>query len=211
MWRRASRSPTAGKSRRLRAAAGRSAIQLRVLIQAGTTIEEYVEPKGVRVDSGVAAGPVVAGYDPMVLKLIARGDSWDACYAQAKDALAHLVLKGVTWNQALLAEILNHPAFMQNKLFTRFLSDLDAEKRAAEKRAAAAGGPVSVTVPFPGEVHEVSVKPGDSVKAGDVVLIFARTGIFSQIFFLLVRGHPTSTQEARRWDTDRFLMFHFGV
>jgi biotin carboxyl carrier protein/acetyl-CoA carboxylase beta subunit len=117
----------------------------------------------------------------MVLKLIAHGDSWDACYAQAKEALAHLVLKGVTWNQALLNEILNHPIFMQNKLFTRFLSDLEAEKKSAEKRTAVAGGPMSVTVPFPGEVHEVVVKPGDSVKAGDVVLILSAMKMYTDI------------------------------
>ena len=43
---------------------GKHAVQLRVLITSGAAIEKYVEPSGpgVRVDSGIRAGPVVAGY-----------------------------------------------------------------------------------------------------------------------------------------------------
>ena len=46
-----------------------------------------------------------------------------------------------------------------------------AAPAAAPVAPAAAAGAVSVNAPMPGNILDVKVKPGDSVKAGDVLLI----------------------------------------
>lgn len=57
-----------------------------------------------------------------------------------------------------------------------------APKPAAPKPAAPAGGGASVTSPMPGNIWKVLVKPGDSVKSGDVLIILEAMKMENEIF-----------------------------
>jgi acetyl/propionyl-CoA carboxylase alpha subunit len=90
------------------------------LPQAGPVLL-YREPSmpGVRVDSGVGQGSDVSvHYDPLLAKLIARGETRDAA---RRRAIAALPILGLRTNQALLLRILQHDRFVQGDLDTHFL------------------------------------------------------------------------------------------
>jgi 3-methylcrotonyl-CoA carboxylase alpha subunit len=76
----------------------------------------------VRVDAGVAEGDEVSSfYDPLLGKIIARGDTRAAALAHLRAALAELRINGVTTNAEFVGRILASDAFAQARLTTRFL------------------------------------------------------------------------------------------
>jgi len=90
-------------------------------------ITRLVWPSGPdqRVDAGVENGSKVPSfYDPLLAKLIARGDTREAAIARAREALGALVIEGVKTNAALLARVLDDPAFRRGELSTSTLSRL---------------------------------------------------------------------------------------
>jgi acetyl/propionyl-CoA carboxylase alpha subunit len=90
-------------------------------------ITRLVWPSGpdLRVDAGVENGSKVPPfYDPLLAKLIARGDTREAAIARARAALGALVIEGVKTNAALLARLLDDPAFRRGELSTSTLSRL---------------------------------------------------------------------------------------
>ena len=90
-------------------------------------ITRLVWPSGpdLRVDAGVENGSKVPPfYDPLLAKLIARGDTREAAIARAREALGALVIEGVKTNAALLARVLDDPAFRRGELSTSTLSHL---------------------------------------------------------------------------------------
>ena len=94
------------------------------LPQAGPVLL-YREPSmpGVRVDSGVRQGSDVSvHYDPLLAKLIARGETRDAARRRAIAALRAFPILGLRTNQALLLRILQHDRFAQGDLDTHFLA-----------------------------------------------------------------------------------------
>ena len=65
------------------------------------TVRRYVEPEGVRMDSGIREGSVVGtDYDPMLAKVIAHADDRPAALRRLARALGELELLGVTTNAA---------------------------------------------------------------------------------------------------------------
>jgi acetyl/propionyl-CoA carboxylase alpha subunit len=93
------------------------------LPQAGPVLL-YREPSmpGVRVDSGICQGSDVSvHYDPLLAKLIARGETRDAARRRAIAALRAFPILGLRTNQALLLRILQHDRFLQGDLDTHFL------------------------------------------------------------------------------------------
>ncbi|WP_339015281.1 acetyl/propionyl/methylcrotonyl-CoA carboxylase subunit alpha [Aeromonas popoffii] len=67
-------------------------------------------PKGVRIDTGVAAGDEVSPYyDPMIAKLIAHGQSRTEAFAKLADALAALALGPLVHNGPLLLRLCQEP------------------------------------------------------------------------------------------------------
>jgi acetyl-CoA carboxylase biotin carboxylase subunit len=93
------------------------------LPQAGPVLL-YREPSmpGVRVDSGVSQGSEVSvHYDPLLAKLIARGETRDAARRRALAALRSFPILGLRTNQALLLRILQHDRFVRGELDTHFL------------------------------------------------------------------------------------------
>ena len=83
-----------------------------------------VEPRGpgVRVDSGLRAGwRVPVEYDPMLSKVIARGETREAAIARMDEALAGYVILGCTTNLEYLRAIVRNDAFRRGDTTTRFL------------------------------------------------------------------------------------------
>jgi acetyl-CoA carboxylase biotin carboxylase subunit len=111
------------------------AIELRVyaedparedLPQAGSLLL-YREPSmpGIRIDSGVTEGSEVAvHYDPLLVKLIATGETRDAARLRALAAIRNYPILGIRTNIPLLIELLEHPRFVAGSIDTGFL---DAE------------------------------------------------------------------------------------
>ncbi|MEZ4657737.1 MAG: acetyl-CoA carboxylase biotin carboxylase subunit [Caldilineaceae bacterium] len=85
-------------------------------------VKEPVGP-GIRVDSGIASGDVVAHhYDPMLAKLIVLAADRPAAIQKLQQALQQYVLLGepIT-NLPFLQQILAHPAFAQGNITTDFI------------------------------------------------------------------------------------------
>jgi 3-methylcrotonyl-CoA carboxylase alpha subunit len=78
---------------------------------------------GLRNDVGYTSGDVVPPfYDTMLGKLIACGDDRESALGRARAALDRYVVEGVPTNRALLAWILDNPAFRAGGVTTEFLA-----------------------------------------------------------------------------------------
>ena len=78
-------------------------------------------PKGVRIDTGVAAGDEVSPYyDPMIAKLIAHGQSRAEAFASLADALAALELGPLVHNGALLLRLCQEPDVLAMRHHTQW-------------------------------------------------------------------------------------------
>src|SRR4029434_6469264 len=73
----------------------------------------------VRVDTGFGAGDAVSPfYDPMLAKLIVRGEDRDAACAQMLAALGDCEIVGVATNIAFLERVVAHEAFASGRVDT---------------------------------------------------------------------------------------------
>ncbi|WP_420111430.1 acetyl/propionyl/methylcrotonyl-CoA carboxylase subunit alpha [Pseudactinotalea sp.] len=90
------------------------------------TLLEMVEPAGVRVDSGVSTGSAVTSdYDPMLLKVIARGATRTEALERLDAALAQTVVLGVRTNLAYLRAVLATPQVRDATADTAFLDSVE--------------------------------------------------------------------------------------
>ena len=115
------------------------------LPQAGTLLL-YREPSmpGIRIDSGVTEGSEVAvHYDPLLVKLIASGDTRDTARARALAALRCYPILGIRTNIPLLIELLEHPKFVSGNIDTGLL---DADGDAIRARLSPSPSPEAVAV-----------------------------------------------------------------
>ncbi len=79
---------------------------------------------GVRVDSGVyGGGRVPPHYDPLVAKLIVHGPTRAHAIAKMRRSLAETIIGGIRTNIPLHRRILEHPAFEEGRISTRFLDE----------------------------------------------------------------------------------------
>ena len=94
------------------------------------------ESPQLRVDTGVAAGDEISShYDPMIAKVIARGDTRAAALGCLRAALASLRISGVTTNAAFVHRVLSSEAFTDARLSTRLLERApDLERPSAATR-----------------------------------------------------------------------------
>ncbi|HEU5363002.1 MAG TPA: biotin carboxylase N-terminal domain-containing protein [Gaiellaceae bacterium] len=171
------------------------------LPQAGR-IERLRLPVSVRVDAGVAEGDEVGtGYDPMIAKLIASGETRDEALDRLAAALAGTEVGGVTTNLAFLRWLVAHPVLRAGEATTAFLVDhppLSAPPArlpdpvwrgafrlnlpspapapppnvdAAAHEQGAAGAGGKVAAPMPGTVIKVNVAAGDRVSAREPLVV----------------------------------------
>jgi acetyl/propionyl-CoA carboxylase alpha subunit len=79
-------------------------------------------PRGVRFDSGVAAGSRISlYYDSLMAKLIAHGGGRADALSKLVTGLSDLTLLGVPTTQAFLRDAARHPLFGSGKATTRFI------------------------------------------------------------------------------------------
>jgi acetyl/propionyl-CoA carboxylase alpha subunit len=77
---------------------------------------------GIRVESGVEAGSVVSvHYDPLLFKLVARGDGRDEALARMRAALDATAVEGVRTTIPFLKRALDHPDVRRGALHTQMV------------------------------------------------------------------------------------------
>ena len=171
------------------------------LPQAGR-IERLRLPASVRVDAGVAEGDEIGtGYDSMIAKLIASGETRDEALDRLAAALAETEVGGVTTNLPFLRWLVAHPVLRAGEATTAFLVEhpplsapparlpdpvwrggfrLNLPTAAVHPppdvdAAAHAHGPgeesSSVVAPMPGTVIKVLVAAGDRVAAREPLVV----------------------------------------
>jgi propionyl-CoA carboxylase alpha chain len=87
-------------------------------------ITRYALPRGknIRVDSGIGAGTFISAfYDSLLAKVIARGDTREEAIQTLIRALNIYHIEGITTNIDFVNAILNHPAYQEGALSTRFI------------------------------------------------------------------------------------------
>lgn len=83
---------------------------------------------GIRVDSGYRAGQSVTPfYDPMLMKVIARGTDRDDALKILAGALAELRIEGIETNKDFLERLLRRPEVREGRVWTRFIEERLAE------------------------------------------------------------------------------------
>ena len=76
----------------------------------------------VRVDTGFREGDEVTfHYDPLLAKIIARGDDRDAAIDRMRGALDAVEVDGIATNAAYLAACMEHPEFRAGEVTTDFI------------------------------------------------------------------------------------------
>ena len=80
--------------------------------------------RDVRVDTGVhEGGEISMYYDPMIAKLVTRGETRDDAIHRMRDALDAYYIRGVDSNVAFLSAVFSHPRFVAGRLSTDFIAD----------------------------------------------------------------------------------------
>ena len=105
---------------------------------------EFPEDFGIRVDAGVEAGDEVTPfYDPMIAKIIARGETRDEALDKLSQALGNTIVAGPRTNTAFLKKLVDATEFRQGNFDTGFidrnLEALGAVAREPSPLAVAAG------------------------------------------------------------------------
>jgi propionyl-CoA carboxylase alpha chain len=87
-------------------------------------ITRYALPRGkhIRVDSGIGAGTFISAfYDSLLAKVIAWGENRQEAIQTLIRALNIYHIEGITTNIDFVNAILNHPAYQEGALSTRFI------------------------------------------------------------------------------------------
>ena len=94
-------------------------------------ITRWIPPAGVRVDHGIAEGQLVTtDYDAMLAKIIAHAPTRPQALAKLQNALAELVVHGVTTNRDFLYALLQQEVVRNAQATTRTLDQLVVPKLA---------------------------------------------------------------------------------
>jgi acetyl/propionyl-CoA carboxylase alpha subunit len=83
----------------------------------------YSEPSGkdVRIDTGIAGTSTIRSfYDPMIAKLIVWGEDRNIARQRMILSLNSYIIQGIKTNIPYLNSLLQHTAFIENKISTRF-------------------------------------------------------------------------------------------
>jgi len=89
-------------------------------------IEEFRLPsniQNVRIDNGYEVGSIVTPfYDPMLAKIIVKGNTRQDAIQTAKNYLNEIVIKGIKTNIPLFIQIINEESFLHGEYTTNYLS-----------------------------------------------------------------------------------------
>ncbi|MGE8317461.1 MAG: acetyl/propionyl/methylcrotonyl-CoA carboxylase subunit alpha [Comamonas sp.] len=93
------------------------------------TVGDWRPPADIRTDSALHSGMAISPfYDSMVAKLMAWGESREACIAQLARACERTTALGVRTNLGFLARCLRHPRFAAGEVTTDFLAQEDLQQ-----------------------------------------------------------------------------------
>ncbi len=96
-------------------------------------LTEVQFPPYVRVDTWIERGcEVPPYYDPLLAKIIVRGETRERAIEALEQALAATRVAGIETNRAYLRHILAQPVFREGRQTTRFLNALHYQPRAIE-------------------------------------------------------------------------------
>ena len=80
--------------------------------------------EGIRVEAGIAEGvPVPVHYDPLLMKVIARGTDRAEAIARLDRALAGCVVEGVRTTVPFLRRVLADDAFRAGRVHTQMIEE----------------------------------------------------------------------------------------
>ncbi|MEI6575814.1 MAG: biotin carboxylase N-terminal domain-containing protein [Bacteroidota bacterium] len=94
------------------------------------TMNLYLEPSGkdLRIDSSVdKPAPVRSFYDPMISKMITWGEDREMARHKAIQCLQNYIIHGIKTNVNYLLGVLDHKAYIENKVSTHFCDMHTAE------------------------------------------------------------------------------------
>ncbi|HEX2678478.1 MAG TPA: urea carboxylase, partial [Polyangiales bacterium] len=112
-------------------------------------------PEGVRFDSWIENGTeVTPHYDPLLAKLIVKGDSRAQALAKLRDALARTRIDGIEGNLAYLRQVIDDPAFASGGITTRHLQTFKYLPRTIDVLE---GGTQTTVQDYPGRLNYWSV------------------------------------------------------
>jgi len=116
----------------------------------------------VRVDTGVAQGdPISAHYDPMIAKLVVRGDDRDQALRRLARALAQYRIAGVTTNVDFLRRLIAHDAFARGRVDTGLI----AREHATLFTPAAPAAPKVIAIAAVADCEALRRKSAERAKA----------------------------------------------
>ena len=82
------------------------------------------ESESVRVDTGVLEGSEISMfYDPMIAKLITKGQDRAGAIEAMATALDGYYVRGISHNMGFLAALIRHPRFCEGRLTTAFIDE----------------------------------------------------------------------------------------
>lgn len=87
------------------------------------TMTYYHQPAGndIRIDSGIEnATTIYSFFDPMISKLVVWGESREEAIEKSISALKNYTIQGIQTNISYLTKVLQHKAFKENHISTKF-------------------------------------------------------------------------------------------
>ncbi len=96
-------------------------------------LAEVVWPSKARVETWVESGSEVTPYyDPMLAKIIVRGENREEAIAKLRAALDQCRVAGIETNLHYLRQVISHEVFASGRMTTAFLGDFQAVVSAVE-------------------------------------------------------------------------------
>jgi len=137
-------------------------------------LERLRLPADIRVDAGVEEGDEVGlGYDPLLAKLTAHGDTREEALDRLGRALAETEVEGVVTNLPFLRWLVAHPALRAGRTTTAFLTEYPPLSRppvAGPDRAWQGAWRLNLAAPPPGPVPDVDAAAQDHRAGGESAL-----------------------------------------
>ena len=139
------------------------------------TLVNVAFPDNIRAETWVMAGSEVSAfYDPMLAKLITKGDTREAAIAAMQAALDASRIDGIETNLRWLRDVVRHDGFLSGDVSTRLLEGVTHARRAVR---VIAGGTATSVQDWPGRLGlwDVGVPPSGpmddlSFRLGNLIL-----------------------------------------